>query len=168
MPDAETWIQRKQNAVFRWGHSTWYIGCQFDGDYKRFAEYHAMSGDEWSKYTIEGGGYPIFVKGVEGVVGAVVVVGADLDGMQAHGVIVRAIEEYKDLRDGFRSPMRTMTVKWLFVVFAVATVQKKSWHGQGEYPWRKLRPVFTNGAEVALAGTTKSGSTTEPSPTVKE
>jgi uncharacterized protein (UPF0303 family) len=111
MPDAETWIQRKQNAVFRWGHSTWYIGCQFDGDYKRFAEYHAMSGDEWSKYTIEGGGYPIFVKGVEGVVGAVVVVGADLDGMQAHGVIVRAIEEYKDLRDGFRSPMRTMTVK---------------------------------------------------------
>jgi uncharacterized protein (UPF0303 family) len=111
MPDAETWTQRKRNAVLRWGHSTWYIGCQFDGDYKRFAEYHAMSGDEWSKYTIEGGGYPVFVKGVDGVVGSIVVVGADMDGTQAHGIVVRAIEEYKDLREGFRSPMRRMTVK---------------------------------------------------------
>lgn len=111
MPDAETWVQKKRNTVLRWGHSTWHISCQFDGDYKRFAEYHAMSGDEWSKYTIEGGGYPVFVKGVEGVVGAIVLVGADMDGAQAHGVVVRAIEEYKDLREGFRSPMRSMTVK---------------------------------------------------------
>ncbi|KAH5678713.1 hypothetical protein HBI20_043430 [Parastagonospora nodorum] len=111
MPDTETWVQRKKNAVLRWGHSTWYINCQFDGDYKRFAEHHAMSGDEWSKYTIEGGGYPVFVKGVEGVVGAIVVVGGDMDGQQAHGVVIRAIEEYKDLREGFRSPMRSMTVK---------------------------------------------------------
>jgi uncharacterized protein (UPF0303 family) len=112
MPDAETWAQRKKNTVLRWGHSTWYISCQFDGDYKRFAEYHAMSGDEWSKYTIEGGGYPVFVKGVEGVVGAIVVVSTEMDGSQAHGVVVRAIEEYKELREGFKSPMgRSMTVK---------------------------------------------------------
>lgn len=111
MPDDETWLQRKRNTVLRWGHSTWYMSCQFDGDYKQFAEHHAMSGDEWSKYTIEGGGYPVFVKGVEGVVGAIVVVGADTEGVQAHGVIVRAIEEYKDLREGFRSPMRSATVK---------------------------------------------------------
>lgn len=70
-----------------------------------------MSGDEWSKYTVEGGGYPVFVKGVEGVTGAIVVVGLEMDGVQAHGVVVRAIEEYKDLREGFRSPMRSMTVK---------------------------------------------------------
>jgi uncharacterized protein (UPF0303 family) len=84
---------------------------QFEGDYKRFAEYHAMSGDEWAKYTIEGGGYPVFVKGVEGVVGAIVVVGEAIDGDKAHGVVVKAVEEYKDLREGFRSPMRSMTVK---------------------------------------------------------
>lgn len=109
MPDAETWAQRKRNTVLRWGHSTWYMSCQFNGDYKTFAEHHAMSGEEWSKYTVEGGGYPIYVKGVEGVVGAVVVVGIDSE--LAHGVIVKAVEEYKDLREGFRSPMRSMTVK---------------------------------------------------------
>lgn len=68
-----------------------------------------MSGDEWSKYTIEGGGYPVFVKGLEGCVGAIVLVGMEAE--QAHGIIVKAVEEYRDLREGFRSPMRSMTVK---------------------------------------------------------
>jgi uncharacterized protein (UPF0303 family) len=111
MPDHETWTIRKKNTVLRWGHSTWYMSCMFGGDYKRFAEYHAMSGDEWAKYTIEGGGYPVFVKGVEGVVGAIVVVGVGVGSEQCHGVVVKAVEEYKDLREGFRSPMRSMTVK---------------------------------------------------------
>jgi uncharacterized protein (UPF0303 family) len=111
MPDAETWATRKRNTVLRWGHSTWYMSCQFNGDYKQFAEHHAMSGDEWSKYTVEGGGYPVFVKGVEGVVGAVVIVGDGLDGDQAHTVVLKAITEYRDLREGFRSPMRATTVK---------------------------------------------------------
>lgn len=109
MPDHETWVQRKRSTVLRWGHSTWYMSWQFDGDYKRFAEHHAMSGDEWAKFTIEGGGYPVFVKGVEGCVGAIVVAG--LDGEQAHGVIVKAVEEYKVLREGSKSPMRSLTVK---------------------------------------------------------
>jgi uncharacterized protein (UPF0303 family) len=111
MPDAETWAIRKRNTVLRWGHSTWYMSCQFNGDYKQFAEYHAMSGDEWSKYTVEGGGYPVFVKGVEGVVGAVVIVGDGIEGDQAHSMVLKAITEYKDLREGFRSPMRATTVK---------------------------------------------------------
>jgi uncharacterized protein (UPF0303 family) len=109
MPDHETWVQRKRHTVLRWGHSTWHMSCQFDGDYKRFAEHHAMSGDEWAKYTIEGGGYPIFVKGVEGCVGAIVIAG--LDGEQAHMVIVKAVDEYKVLREGAKSPMRSLTVK---------------------------------------------------------
>ena len=109
MPDHETWVQRKRNTVLRWGHSTWHMNCQFQGDYKRFAEDHAMSGDEWAKYTIEGGGYPVFVKGVEGCVGAIAT--ARLDAEQTHVVIVKAVEEYKVLRDGSKSPMRTLTVK---------------------------------------------------------
>lgn len=87
------------------------MSCQFEGDYKKFAEHHAMSGEEWSKYTIEGGGYPVFVKGVEGVVGAITVAGADIDGVYAHSIVVKAVEEYKELREGFRSPMRTVTAK---------------------------------------------------------
>jgi uncharacterized protein (UPF0303 family) len=111
MPDAETWATRKRNTVLRWGHSTWYMSCQFKGDYKMFAEHHAMSGEEWSKYTIEGGGFPVFVKGVEGVVGAVVIVGDGMDGEQAHSVVAKAVAEYKELREGLRSPMRSVTVK---------------------------------------------------------
>ena len=104
MPDHEVWTQRKRNTVLRWGHSTWYLSSQFDSNYKNFTEYHAMIGEECAKYTVEGGGYPIFVKGLEGCVGAIVVEGTD--GSQAHGMIVKAVEEYRDLRDGFRSPAR--------------------------------------------------------------
>ncbi|KAL6160372.1 hypothetical protein ACJQWK_09334 [Exserohilum turcicum] len=111
MPDHEKWVERKRNTVLRWGHSTWFMSCQFDGDYKTFAEHHAMSGEEWTKYTIEGGGYPVFVKGVEGVVGAIAIAGPDIAGVNAHSLVVKAVEEYKELREGFRSPMRSMTVK---------------------------------------------------------
>lgn len=68
-----------------------------------------MSGEEWAKYTIEGGGFPVFVKGVEGCVGAIVVSG--LDGEKAHTIVVKAVEEYKVLREGAKSPMRSLTVK---------------------------------------------------------
>lgn len=70
-----------------------------------------MSGDERSMYTLEGGGYPVYVKGVEGVVGTIVIVGVGMDSQQSHGVVVKAVEEYKDLREGFRSPMRSTTIK---------------------------------------------------------
>ncbi|KAF2012836.1 hypothetical protein BU24DRAFT_351768 [Aaosphaeria arxii CBS 175.79] len=109
MPDNETWVARKRATVLRWGHSTWYLGCRFEGDERGFAEYYGVSGEERGKYTVEGGGYPVFVKGVEGVVGAIVVAG--LEGEQAHGCIVKAVEEYRELRDGFRSPMRSVTGK---------------------------------------------------------
>ncbi|CAA9958235.1 hypothetical protein CFE70_001780 [Pyrenophora teres f. teres 0-1] len=111
MPDHEKWAERKRNTVLRWGHSTWFVSCQFDGDFKRFTDHHAMGGDERSMYTLEGGGYPVFVKGVEGVVGTIVIVGLGMDSQQSHGVVIKAVEEYKDLREGFRSPMRSTTVK---------------------------------------------------------
>lgn len=114
MPDHEVWVKRKKETVLRWGHSTHYMNCKFSGDAKAFAEYYGLDGGAGEngkgKYTCEGGGYPVFVKGVEGVVGCIVVV-AEVDGEQAHGVVVKAIEEYKELRDGFRSPMRSMTMK---------------------------------------------------------
>ena len=109
MPDNEAWVKRKRATVLRWGHSTWYLQCRFGGDERRFSEYYALGEPERRSYTIEGGGYPVFVKGVEGCVGCIIVAG--IDGEQAHGVIVKAIEEYKELRDGFKSPMRSMTMK---------------------------------------------------------
>lgn len=83
--------------------------CKFSGNEKVFAEYYGLVEGDKATYAIEGGGYPVFVKGVEGVVGAIVVAG--LEGDQAHQVLVKALEEYKELRDGFKSPMRSMTVK---------------------------------------------------------
>lgn len=111
MPDNEIEVGRKRATVLRWGHSTWYMHCKFDGDDRKFAEeYGLWEGDEGRRaYAIKGGGYPVFVKGVEGVTGVIVVAG--LEGDLAHGVIVKAIEEYKELRDGFKSPMRTTTIK---------------------------------------------------------
>lgn len=87
--------------------------CKF-GELGQFADYHGLDGGAGengkARFTLDGGGYPVFVKGVEGCVGCIVVV-AEVDGEQAHGVVVKAIEEYKELRDGFRSPMRSMTMK---------------------------------------------------------
>jgi len=87
--------------------------CKFGSD-KAMAEEYGLNegaGDNGkARFSCEGGGYPVFVKGVEGCVGCIVVV-ADVDGEQAHGVVVKAVEEYKELRDGFRSPMRSMTMK---------------------------------------------------------
>lgn len=113
MPDAEAQITRKKDTVLRWGHSTWYMQCKF-GDSGQFAQHYGLDGSAGEngkgRFSLEGGGYPVFVKGLEGCVACIVVV-ADVDGEQAHGVVVKAIEEYKELRDGFRSPMRSMTMK---------------------------------------------------------
>ncbi|KAF2868467.1 hypothetical protein BDV95DRAFT_500511 [Massariosphaeria phaeospora] len=109
MPDTETWVARKRATVLRWGHSTWYMSSKFGGDERAFVEYYGLGNGDRARYTCEGGGYPVFVKGVEGVVGAIVVAG--LEGDVAHGVVVKAVEEYKELRDGYKSPKRAMTVK---------------------------------------------------------
>ena len=80
------------------------MACKFGGDEGRFREHYGVGGEERGKYSCEGGGYPVFVKGVEGVVGAIVLAG--LDGEEAHGRLVQAVIEYKELRNDFRSPMR--------------------------------------------------------------
>lgn len=85
------------------------MACKFSGDEKTFTDFYGLAEAERGKYVIEGGGYPVFVKGVEGVVGAIVVAG--LEGDQAHQVLVKALEEYRELRNDFRSPMRSATMK---------------------------------------------------------
>lgn len=76
--------------MLRWGVSTWYMHCKFDGDEKAFAEKYGLGPDAGS-YAIHGGGVPIRVVGVEGVVAVVVVSG--LKQHEDHGVIVECIRE---------------------------------------------------------------------------
>jgi uncharacterized protein (UPF0303 family) len=100
MPDNEIWVARKRKTVLRWGHSSWYMHNKFGGDEKAFQEKYGLAPQEGGTYAIHGGGYPIFVKGVEGVVGVIVVSGLKQE--QDHQIVVRAISEYKELRDGMR------------------------------------------------------------------
>ena len=90
MPDNDSWVTRKRNTVLRWGVSTWYMGCKFQKDEKKFAETFVL-GERAGDYAIHGGGVPIRVKGVEGVVAVVIVSG--LSQQEDHAVIVEVIKE---------------------------------------------------------------------------
>lgn len=76
--------------MLRWGTSTWYMSCKFQQDEKAFAEKYGL-GNTAAEYAIHGGGVPIRVTGVEGVVAVVVVSGLkqELD----HAVVVEVIKE---------------------------------------------------------------------------
>ncbi|KAL2069067.1 hypothetical protein VTL71DRAFT_15405 [Oculimacula yallundae] len=90
MPDNDSWVSRKRKTVLRWGCSTWYMHCKFDGDEVAFREKYGL-GNSAGDYAIHGGGVPIRVTGVEGVVAVVVVSG--LKQNEDHGVIVEVIRE---------------------------------------------------------------------------
>lgn len=94
-PDNEIWASRKRNAVLRFGCSTWLLGRKFGGDEEKFRKVFAMSEAQGGEYAIHGGGVPIRVKGVEGVVAIVIVSG--LKQSEDHGVIVDVIRENWEL-----------------------------------------------------------------------
>ncbi|KAI8960841.1 hypothetical protein F5Y11DRAFT_349158 [Daldinia sp. FL1419] len=88
-PDNEIWVQRKRNTVLRFGASTWFQHCKYAGDEEAFRLKFGMSPEQAEKYAIHGGGVPIRVKGVEGIVAVVIVSG--LKQHEDHGVIVDVI-----------------------------------------------------------------------------
>ncbi|KAH8677972.1 hypothetical protein BX600DRAFT_141383 [Xylariales sp. PMI_506] len=88
-PDNEVWVRRKRSSVLRWGASTWLLRCKHNGDEPAFRAKFGMSEEQASGYAIHGGGVPIRVRGVEGVVAVVVVSG--LKQHEDHGVIVDVI-----------------------------------------------------------------------------
>ncbi|KAI9056036.1 hypothetical protein LZ554_000968 [Drepanopeziza brunnea f. sp. 'monogermtubi'] len=90
MPDNDNWVTRKRKTVLRWGCSTWYMHCKFEGDEFAFRDRYGL-GNSAGEYAIHGGGVPIRVTGVEGVVAVVVVSG--LKQHEDHGVIVEVIRE---------------------------------------------------------------------------
>jgi len=90
MPDNDSWVSRKRKTVLRWGVSTWYMSCKFDGDEVAFRDKYGL-GNSAGEYAIHGGGVPIRVTGVEGVVAVVVVSG--LKQNEDHGVIVEVIKD---------------------------------------------------------------------------
>ena len=90
-PDNDTWVARKRAAVLRWGTSTWFMHNKYGGNEDNFRA-KFMLGDRAGEYAIHGGGFPVRVKDVEGVVGIIVVSGLSMQ--EDHEVIVEVIEEY--------------------------------------------------------------------------
>ncbi|KAK7545381.1 DUF336 domain-containing protein [Phyllosticta citricarpa] len=89
--DNDTWVSRKRATVLRWGFSSWYMHNKLGGDEAKFAAKY-MLGERAGQYAIHGGGFPVRVKGVEGIVGVIVVSG--LAQHQDHQIIVETVEKY--------------------------------------------------------------------------
>lgn len=90
-PDNDSWVARKRSTVLRFGSSTWYMHNKFKGDEAAFATKFAL-GTRAGEYAIHGGGFPVRVQGVEGIVAVVVVSGLKQE--QDHGIIVQAVQEF--------------------------------------------------------------------------
>jgi uncharacterized protein (UPF0303 family) len=91
-PDNDLWVARKRKTVLRWGVSSWYMHNKMQGNEKTFAEKY-MLGQSAGEYAIHGGGVPVKVQGVEGVVGVIVVSGLKQE--EDHQVVVEALQMYK-------------------------------------------------------------------------
>lgn len=89
LPDNDIWVQRKRNTVLRFGTSSWFQHCKYNGDEDKFRAKFGLSREEGGRYAIHGGAVPIRVAGVEGVVAVVVVSG--LKQHEDHGVIIDVI-----------------------------------------------------------------------------
>lgn len=77
--------------MLRFGVSSWYLGQKYGGDEAAFAAKFGLGPSEAGQYAIHGGGVPIRVAGVEGIVAVVVVSG--LKQHEDHGVIAEVIRE---------------------------------------------------------------------------
>ncbi|EXJ78528.1 hypothetical protein A1O1_08929 [Capronia coronata CBS 617.96] len=95
-PDNDIWVARKRKTVQRWGVSSWFMHNKMQGDEAAFKTRYAL-GETAGEYAIHGGGMPVRVKGVEGIVGVIVVSG--LKSWEDHQVIVDALEEFLE-KDG--------------------------------------------------------------------
>ncbi|KAJ5721559.1 uncharacterized protein N7483_009493 [Penicillium malachiteum] len=105
IPDNENWVRRKRNTVLRWGVSSWAmrqkvisgLGASASANevesafVKKFALASANGGAVADEYAIHGGGYPIRVRGVDGVVAVVVVSGLKQE--DDHQVVADTIKE---------------------------------------------------------------------------
>ena len=102
-PDNDAWVARKRNTVLRWGCSSWYMSNKFGGDEMAFAAKFGL-GTKAGDYAIHGGGWPIRVRGVEGVVAVVVVSGLRQE--QDHGIIVQTVSEMlEEIREELANEM---------------------------------------------------------------
>jgi uncharacterized protein (UPF0303 family) len=86
--DNDEWIKRKVRLVYRFGHSSFYIGQQLKSKGKRLEDAYLISEN---LYAPHGGCFPVIVKDV-GMVGTITVSGLAQE--DDHKLVVKAIREY--------------------------------------------------------------------------
>jgi uncharacterized protein (UPF0303 family) len=89
-PDNDLWVARKRATVLRWGCSSWFMHVKMEGNEQKFKD-KFMLGEHASMYAIHGGGVPILVRGVEGIIAVVVVSG--LKQVEDHMVVIEALKK---------------------------------------------------------------------------
>jgi uncharacterized protein (UPF0303 family) len=87
-PDNDEWVKRKVRLVYRFGHSSFYIGQLLKSKGKRIEESYLVSETE---YAPHGGCFPVIVKNT-GVIGTVTVSGLPQE--EDHRFVVQALRDY--------------------------------------------------------------------------
>lgn len=86
--DNDEWVKRKVRLVYRFGHSSFYMGQLLKSKGKRIEEAYLISETE---YAPHGGCFPVIVKGT-GVVGTITVSGLPQE--EDHKLVVQVIRNY--------------------------------------------------------------------------
>jgi uncharacterized protein (UPF0303 family) len=86
--DNDEWIKRKVRLVYRFGHSSFYIGQLLKSKSKSIEQAYLIPE---SDYAPHGGCFPVIVKGV-GMIGTVTVSGLPQE--EDHKLVVQAIRAY--------------------------------------------------------------------------
>ncbi|RAL16290.1 DUF967 domain protein [Aspergillus homomorphus CBS 101889] len=118
IPDNEVWVRRKRNTVLRWGVSSWLmrnklLAALSDSEkagveaafVKKYALRSSCGGAVADDYAIHGGGFPVRVRGVDGVVGVIVVSGLKQE--DDHQVIVDVVREFILQGGGMETDIQT-------------------------------------------------------------
>ena len=87
-PDNDEWVKRKVRTVYRFGHSSFYIGQSLKSKGKTIEQSYLVSESE---YAPHGGCFPVIVKDT-GIVGTVTVSGLPQE--EDHKLAVEAIRNY--------------------------------------------------------------------------
>jgi uncharacterized protein (UPF0303 family) len=87
-PDNDEWVKRKVRLVYRFGHSSFYIGQTLKSKGKTIEQSYLVSESE---YAPHGGCFPIIVKDT-GIVGTITVSGLPQE--EDHKLVVEALRQY--------------------------------------------------------------------------
>lgn len=100
--DNQSWVERKRRTVLHFGRASFYMGCKLRRQNKTIEK--AFFLDE-KEYAVHGGGFPLRVKGTEGIIAVVVVSGLrqDLDHMIIYDSLKEFLANYRQMQSNSNS-----------------------------------------------------------------